>query len=348
MTNEAAPIGSGGQRPSLPERVFVTGANGFIGRAVMTRYRNLGVAVCGVDVNADAQWNVVAGDIADAGPWQSHARGADLVVNTAAVVSNTAPRELYWRISVNGVRKALDAAVAAGARRFVQISSCAAFGKQFPPDVEETYPVAAATGRNYDDAKGGSEHPALAAHAAGEIACTIIRPGDVYGPGSRPWILIPLETIATTRAFVLPAFGKGVLSPIYIDDLVDGIVLGAGLDVAAGQIFSLTGGHGVTCEEYFSYHWRWAGKDGKSAKPPSYSTATVTRLATLAGIVRKLLGQKSEAGPEALALLSKPGTFSIEKARRMLGYEPRVSLDEGMRRTEAWLRETGRLPVSRK
>ena len=132
--------------PALPRLVFVTGANGFIGRTLMERYRGLGAEVCGVDMNADAAWNVIAGDIAEAGAWQAHAGGADLVVNTAAVVSNTAPRELYWRISVNGVRKALDAAVAGGARRFVQISSCAAFGKQFPPDVEETYPVAAATG----------------------------------------------------------------------------------------------------------------------------------------------------------------------------------------------------------
>jgi len=344
MSEIQAPIGSGGQSPVLPRRVFVTGANGFIGRAVMTRYRTLGAEICGVDMTADGAWNVVAGDIAESGPWQAHARGADLVVNTAAVVSNTAPRELYWRISVNGVRKALDAAVAGGAKRFVQISSCAAFGKQFPPNVEETYPVAAATGRNYDDAKGGSEHPALAAHAAGEMACTVIRPGDVYGPGSRPWVVIPLETIARSNVFLLPAHGKGVLSPIYIDDLVDGIVLAAGSSIAAGHVFSLTGGRGVTCEEYFSYHWRWAGKTGK---PRSYSTATVTRLARLAAAVRRTLGQKSEAGPEALALLSKPGTFSIEKARRMLGYEPKVSLEEGMRRTETWLRQTGRLPVPR-
>jgi nucleoside-diphosphate-sugar epimerase len=256
------------------------------------------------------------------------------------VVSNTAPRELYWRISVNGVRKVLDAAVAGGAKRFVQISSCAAFGKQFPPDVDETYPVAAATGRNYDDAKGGSEHPALAAHAAGEIACTIIRPGDVYGPGSRPWVLIPLDAIAKGR-FMLPAHGRGVLSPIYIDDLVDGIVLAAATDSAAGQIFTLTGGVGVACADYFAHHWRWAGKPGR---PRAYATETVARLARFAAIAGRLLGQKSEAGPEALALLTKPGTFSIAKARRMLGYEPKVDLTEGMRRTEAWLRETGRIP----
>jgi nucleoside-diphosphate-sugar epimerase len=327
-----------------PRSVFVTGANGFIGRALMKRYRALGAEVRGMDAAADSEWNVVAGDIGESGPWQRHAAGADLVINTAAVVSNTAPKDLYWRISVNGVRKALDAAVAGGAKRFVQISSCAAFGKRFPPGVEETYPVAAATGRDYDDAKGGSEHPALAAHASGEIACTIVRPGDVYGPRSRPWVLIPLEAARKNR-LILPAHGKGIMSPIYIDDLVDGIVLAAACAAAAGHIFTLTGGVGVTCSEFFAYHWRWAGRSGA---PRAYATETVARLARLSGFVQRLRGQRAETGPESLALLAKPATFSIEKARRMLGYEPKVGLAEGMRRTETWLHETGLVANSQK
>jgi nucleoside-diphosphate-sugar epimerase len=319
--------------------VFVTGANGFIGRALLARYRDLGAEVAGVDVAASPEWNVVRGDVAEPGAWQAHAAGADLVINTAAVVSNTAPRELYWRISVNGVRRVLDAAVAGGASRFVQISSCAAFGKRFPPGADETYPVAAATGRNYDDAKGGSEHVALAAHASGEIACTIVRPGDVYGPGSRPWVLIPLDAIAQGM-LVLPDHGRGILSPIFVDDLVAGIVAAAASPAAAGQIFTLTGGVGVPCADFFVHHWRWAGRTGR---PRAYATATVLRLMRIASLVRRLRGDEGEAGPEALALLTKPGTFSIEKARHVLGWAPTVDLAEGMRRTETWLRATGRI-----
>ena len=49
--------------------------------------------------------------------------------------------------------------------------------------------------------------------------CTVIRPTDVYGPGSRPWVILPLETMKAGR-FLLPAHGKGIFSPVYIDELV--------------------------------------------------------------------------------------------------------------------------------
>jgi nucleoside-diphosphate-sugar epimerase len=337
MSSHDPPVGIDGQAPVIPKRVFVTGARGFIGHALMQRYRDLGAEVCGVDIDADSEWSIVTGDIGETGAWQDHARGCDLVINTAAVVSNTAPSELYWKISVNGVRKAIDAAVAGGALRFVQVSSCAAFGGNSPPGVDETWPVPAGTGRKYVDAKAASEHPALAAHASGEIAATIIRPSDVYGPGSRPWILIPLEMIRKGM-FILPAHGKGIFSQVYVDDLVDGIVLAAGLEEGAGQIFTITGGDGVTCEEFFGHHWRWAGKSGP---PRSYSTETAVRIAETARIVSKLLGKTTEASGSSMLMLAKNKSWSIDKARRLLGYQPKVTVEEGMRRTEEWLREQG-------
>lgn len=342
-TPRSAPVGTAGQTPVLPRKIFVTGANGFIGRALLSFYRGLGVEIGGVDVQADAEWNVVAGDIGSAGPWQQHAAGCELVINTAAVVSNVAPPELYRRITVGGVRQVIDAAVAAGARRVVQISSCGAYGWHHPADANEMCPITTLSGNRYQDAKAASEHPALAAHAAGEISCTIIRPGDVYGPGSRPWVLIPLDLIRRGQ-FLLPAHGKGQFSPIYIDDLVDGIALAAGLEVGAGQIFNLTGGTCVSSADFFTHHMRWAGKSGP---PRSYSTQTAIAIAETVRLVSKLLGKPTEASRQSMLMLSKAESFSIEKARRLLGYEPKIPLAEGMRRTEEWLRATG-IPPSTK
>jgi len=331
-----APVGPRGEAAALPARVFVTGANGFIGRALLARYRALGAEVRGMDVRAEPAWDVVAGDLGDAGPWQAHAEGCDLVVNAAAVVSNVAPPELYRRITVGGVRRALDAALKGGAKRFVHVSSCGAYGWHRPPDADERTPITVLSGNAYQDAKAASEHPVLAAHAAGEIACTIARPSDVYGPGSRPWILIPLEMMKKGM-FLLPAHGRGVFAPIHVDDLVDGIVLAAGLPQGAGQIFNFAG-PAVPTGEFFSWHVRWAGKSGP---PRSFSTPTAIRIASAVNRLTRLLGRPSEASAQSMLMLSKSHTVSTEKARRVLGWAPRVALEDGMRRTESWLREQG-------
>ena len=99
----------------IPSRVFVTGASGFIGRALVGRFAELGSKVAGADLHADPARNVVAGDVSESGDWQRHAKGSDLVIHTAAVVSNNAPAALYRRVSVGSVRHVIDAAIAAGA-----------------------------------------------------------------------------------------------------------------------------------------------------------------------------------------------------------------------------------------
>jgi nucleoside-diphosphate-sugar epimerase len=78
-------------RISRPRRVFITGANGFIGHALAQRYRGYGAEVCGVDMSADPAWNVVAGDLREVDRWRKQLDGADLVIHTAAVVSTVAP-----------------------------------------------------------------------------------------------------------------------------------------------------------------------------------------------------------------------------------------------------------------
>ncbi len=279
----------------------------------------------------------MAGDVAAPGPWQQHARGCELFIHTAAIVSNTAPPEAYRRVTVGSVRHALDAAVAARARRFVLVSSCGAYGWHHAPNADEKTPVTTLSGNRYQDAKAASEHPALAAHASGEIKCTIVRPGDVYGSGSRPWILLPLEAIRR-GLFFLPARGLGLLSPIYIDDLVEGIHRAAMFEEGCGHIFNLVGPQTVLAREFFSYHIRWAGKSGS---PRTLPTALAACLAEAAGRLARALGQPSELSRQTMLMLSKRESYSIEKARRMLGFQPRVELAEGMARVEADLRAQG-------
>jgi nucleoside-diphosphate-sugar epimerase len=315
-------------------KAFVTGAGGFIGRALAERLRAAGAEVAGVDFAADPENGIVAGDVAEAGPWQAAAAGADVVVHTAAIVSNAYDLDESWRVNVLSTRNALDAAAAGGVGRFVHISSVRAFSDLgFPDGVEERHPVRP-DGNPYVDTKIASEQVVLQAHAGGEVECTVVRPGDVYGPGSRPWTLLPLEFIKARR-FLLPAMGRGVFSPVYVDDLVTGLTLAAQRPEAAGQVLTIGPARGVPAKQFFGHYFRMLGRRGPVCLPTPLAVAA----ASAAGSIERLRGRRTELNAASMRYLARPGGYSIDKARRLLGYQPQVDLDEGMRRTEAWLRE---------
>ena len=317
--------------------VFLTGASGFIGRAIADRYAAEGWEVRGVDLAPDPERGVVAGDVTAPGPWQGHAKGCEVFIHLAARIGSGGTHDEYWPIQVASTRHALDAAVHGGARRFVHTSSIVTFGNDFPDGVDETHPVRP-TGMPYTDTKIASEQVTLAAHAAGEIPCTIIRPGDVYGPRSRPWVVMILEAIKR-RQFLLPAHGRGIFSPVYVDNLVDGYVLAASLPGDEGQIFTITDGVGVETREFFAHHHRWLGAKG----PRTVSTPVAVALAAASARALRLAGRETEVTPNAVRYLARPGTYSIAKARTMLGYEPAVGLDEGLERSRAWAASEGLL-----
>jgi nucleoside-diphosphate-sugar epimerase len=241
----------------------------------------------------------------------------------------------FWAVNVRGVRNAIEAARDHGVRRMVHISSVVTFGLDFPDRVDERHPVKL-TGVAYTDTKIAAEQVALMAHAAGEQELSIVRPGDIYGPGSRPWTLLPLE-LMRARRFVLPAMGHGIHSPVYVDDVVDGIVRAADVPAAAGRVVTLSGGVGVPTRDYF-------GRLGQLAGMPVPCVPTPVAMAGAIALDRiaRLRGVPNELTPDGVHYLAdRRGTYGIETARTLLGWAPRVDLYDGMERTEAWLRAEG-------
>ncbi len=319
-------------------KVFITGALGFLGKALMEHYRASGAEVIGLDLRAHPPSAVIAGDITRPDEWEEAVAGCDLVVHTAAIVSNNVPATEAWRINVLGTRKILNVARKYKVQRFVHVSSLAAMRFIAEDCADETAPVMP-TGNPYVDTKIASEHAVLAAHAAGEVSCTIVRPADVYGPGSRPWTILPVQMIKK-GLFFLPAYGKGLFRPVYIDDLVNGIFLAAATDIAAGHIFLIGGEQVVPCKEFFGHYYRMLGKKG----PPVLSTPLAVALAEAGRLLFKMVGKSTELGRGAMEMLAKKTSVSNAKARLLLGWEPLVSLEEGMRRTEIWLRQQKIIP----
>jgi nucleoside-diphosphate-sugar epimerase len=321
----------------VPSKVFISGALGFIGSVLADRYRREGAEVRGVDVRADPALGVVAGDIGAAGDWQDHAAGCDLVVNTAAYVGFGGDLDEVWRVNVLGTRRVIDAAARGGAERFVQFSSVTTFGFDYPDGVDESYPVRL-TGNPYPDSKIASEQVTLQAHVAGDVKATIVRPGDVYGPRSRGWTLLPTKMIKSGQ-MVLPAGGHGQIGLVYVDNLVDGVLLAAASPDAVGEIFTIADGYAVDIGDFFGHYARMLGKGGIRTLP----TPVARTIAAAGGRIEKAMGRDTEMSAASIDYLTKRGGYSIEKARRVLGYEPKVTLEEGMRRCEEWLRAEGLL-----
>jgi len=308
-------------------RVGVTGAAGFVGRALVARFRADGWDVVGIDRAAAA--GVVAADIRNPGAWQELLGTCAVVVHTAAVVSQTASRDDAWAVNVVGTRRVLDAV--APATRVVHFSSAAVYSPVRPPAVDESYPVRP-TGRVYGDTKIAAEQVVLAAHAAGEADVVVLRPGDVYGAGSRPWTEIPVAALRAGR-LVLPAHGRGLVDPVHIDDLVDCVVAAVECAAPAARVYNAAGGAPVTTREFFGEYSRRLGL----APPRTASTRVAVLLAEGMGRAQRLRGTPSELGAGAVAMLTKTGGMSVARAARDLGWAPRVGLDEGMRRTVATL-----------
>ncbi|MCH9668265.1 MAG: NAD(P)-dependent oxidoreductase [Actinomycetia bacterium] len=321
--------------PSLTNRkFFITGASGFIGRAIAERLRALGAQVGGLDLVDDPEHDVVVGDICEPQPWGSALDGVDTVIHTAALLGGAYPLQQAWQVNVLGTSRVLRASVQAGVRRFVHLSSIAAYGFDFPDGVDESYPTRV-NGDTYTDTKVNSEAVVLTAHAAREIQATVIRPGDVWGPGS-VWVRSPIIEMRKKVGFPLPNGGNGIFSPVYIDNFVDGMVLAVAAEETIGHVITLSDGEGVRCADFFGHLAKMSG--GTIRTLPIQVAAP---LADAVGSVLRRLGQRTDLCAGTMWLLNRPGTYSIDKARRMLGFHPLVSIDEGMAQVAEWVRAEG-------
>ena len=324
-----------------PEKTAITGAAGFIGRAVAERLVGEGVEVVGLDVNPNGEELVtsVGGQWVQASTVEAEAmreafQGATGVVHTAAIVSDFGRMEDFVDVNVRGTRNVLDAAEAHGINSVVHLSSVASWGYDFTRSPrDESFPRR--QGVPYVDTKAASDEMAIRRGAA------VVRPGDVYGPRSTPWTIRPVEALKE-KAFFLPSGGQGLMTPVFVDDLVDLILLALRNPSARGRAVTGFAGAPVTTSEFFDYYAHLLGMAKTPTLPTPVAAAGVLGMIGLS----KLRRREPELSLNALTFINRKETYETDLAHSLLGWQPKVSLDEGMAITAEWLREAGLLETA--
>ena len=319
-------------------RIAVTGAAGFIGAATCRRLAGEGVEVVGVDLRDPAEGrgepfagSFVAADIRDTPRMAEAFRGCEAVVHTAALVGDWGPLEAFIDANVRGTLSVMDAAEAAAVPRVVHLASVAGWGYEFPLDIGEDAPIRACGGP-YADTKGASDH------LARRRGAVVIRPGDVYGPGSVPWTVRPVQAIRQ-GLFALPGNGDGLMTLVYVDDLVEAIVAATRAPGVEGVGIAVWDGHPVPAREFFGYYCAMLGKGPVRTAP----APVVAAAAGVSELLARLTGRPPAISREAVRYISRRAAYPNRRAREMLDWEPRVALGEGMARSEQWLQAEGLL-----
>jgi nucleoside-diphosphate-sugar epimerase len=321
---------------SKQKRILITGANGFIGGALMRHFEANDISPIGIDLVGVGD-NILAEDISKPETFSAALDECDVLIHSAALVSNAASDPDMWKANVLATKRLAEAAVKYRVRRFIHISSIVVYGNTAVGELDETHPVHG-NGGSYVLTKLAAEHAVLASAINSSMETVIIRPGDVYGPGSRPWVVLPIEAIKKNQ-FILPAYGRGYFRPIYIDDLVTGISLAASKESAANEIFNMSCKGYILTKEFFSHHFKWMDKRG----PVSVPTPIALLCASAATKIAKLSGEVSEASRATMMQLCTKSWFNISKAEHLLGWRPEMSLDEGMNLSRSWALQKGLL-----
>ncbi len=326
------------------KHILITGANGFIGGRLAERLApEDGASVRGlvrdpsrVGAIHESPLQTVIGDITDADAVRRAVDGCAVVIHCAAMQGGRGTLDDFRRVNVDGTLNLLRAARAANVARFIHISTINVHGFPPPRDANAESPLCF-VGDSYSVSKAEGERAAWQFARDNHLPLTVIRPACTYGPRSDAWTMQPLRRVRR-GAPVLIGKGDGICNAVFIDNLVDLILLAMKNDAAIGQAFIGAEGRGVTWREFYGAYARMAGLSNVNSLPRWAMLAAATGFAALARITRTA----PRVSRASIEFYSHRVVYDIAKSKQLLGYSPRVSFEEGMRKTEDWLVAVGR------
>jgi nucleoside-diphosphate-sugar epimerase len=328
-------------------RLLVTGGTGFIGSHLAEEGRRRGaeVVVLGLtdrpEENANAELltrmgaEVLSGSITDAELCRRASRGATHVFHLAVAMREGGKRdEFFEAINLDGTRHLLEAASVQRVERFVYCSTIGIYGHRAPGITREDSPLA--PGNIYERTKVAAERLVREFAEKCALPAVVVRPADVYGP--RDQRLLKLFKGVSRGRFPLFGSGSGRRHMVYVDDVVSAFFKACERDNAVGEGLIIAGPRACTLRELVHEVTRATGSKRYGFRLP---LAPMLGLAALVEDVCAAFNIDPPIYRRRMDFFHSDSEFDISRARRVLDWEPRVDLEEGIRRTLEDYRRSG-------
>ncbi|HXH03529.1 MAG TPA: SDR family NAD(P)-dependent oxidoreductase [Candidatus Competibacteraceae bacterium] len=316
-------------------RVLVTGAGGFIGRHLVDALCHQGVSVRALlrqPGELPPQWEgleVVAGDVLDPASLARACQGVDTVLHAAGYAHAAAQQDeqawqRHWQVNAAGTRALLQAALAAGAGRFVFLSSVKAMGDGGRRCIDEDWPLPPATA--YGQAKRAAEEAVLEAGREHGLHVVNLRLALVYGPGVKGNLARMIEAVRRRRFPPLPEVGNR-RSLVDVRDVAQAVLLAARYPAAAGRTYIVSDGRDYSSREILDLIRQALGRPPCRWAPP---LAVWRTLARLGDAVHGLTGVRPGIDSDTLDKLLGWACYSSARIRQELGFQPRWTLAQAL------------------
>jgi len=312
----------------------VTGASGFIGRALALKLQAQGFSVNGIvrdptcGFKAGQGVRVFLGDVLYPRTLERAMHRCDVVYHCAALGAGTLKdcRE----VNVDGTANVIRSARAAGVKRVVHVSSTAVYGDVSAPVVDESF-AHCTDGNAYSQSKAEGERTALGLAAQLSLECAVAQPTCVHGPGSPVWTLMFFDRVKHNRVHLIDQ-GKGLCNLVYAGDVVETLMRLAEAPEAVGERFIVNGQERITWGAFLSALARLCGKE-----PPRACSKAQARLLAFRGLYARLIRKPAVVEMVDFRLMTGRTFYSAAKLERRLGFAPRTTLSAAMAEVLAWL-----------
>jgi nucleoside-diphosphate-sugar epimerase len=327
---------------------LVTGATGQVGSHIAEQLVRAGWSVRGLARSeaSDAALRAIGadpvrGDVEDRASVIAASKGAEVIFHTAAAITQRGGWDTYRRINIEGTSSAIEAAAASGAR-LLHLSSVAVYGSAGRYGAHKTNEdtVLGTIGErsHYARSKRESEEMVLAAHRAGRLWATAVRPDVIYGPRDRQFVP---RMASALRLGVMPLIGGGTskLAVVHAANVAEGAILAATSDVAGGRVFNLANDYDVTVRDFFRLAAEGLGTRVAFVPVPVWMAKTGLRGFRLVDRIA-LEGKFAVALEGSLSFMTRDNPFTSDRAKRELGWDPSVRPEVGIPAAFRWWKES--------